>query len=136
MAEQLIQVTAGVLVRGGTVLVCQRLAGGHHPGKWEFPGGKVESGESIQEGVRRELREELGIEVAVGRLLWRTEHQYPGRPPFALSFLSIPRYTGTLVNRCFAAVRWVPVGALRAMDFLEGDRDFIEQVTAGAVRLE
>jgi len=136
MSDALVQVTAGVIVRDRTVLVCQRPAHGHHPGKWEFPGGKVERGETLEQALRRELWEELGIEATVGRLLWETLHQYPQRQPFALSFLLIPSYAGTVVNRCFAAVRWVPTTSLPTLDFLEGDFEFIEQIRTGGVQLE
>ena len=127
----MIQVTAGVIARAGTVLVCQRPAGGHHPGKWEFPGGKVEPGERIEDGMRRELREELGIEAQVGAVLWCTTHQYPGRAPFVLTFFAVPQYRGTLTNRCFADMRWVAVDELGTLDFLEGDREFIAHLQSG-----
>jgi len=135
MADGFVQVTAGVIAHDATVLVCQRAAGGHHPGKWEFPGGKVEPGESLEAGMQRELQEELGIEAEVGAVLWRTVHQYPGRAPFTLTFFAIPRYRGALTNRCFADVRWVPVSELAALDVLEGDREFIAQLHAGRVAL-
>ena len=135
MTARVVQVTAGVMVRAGTVLVCQRPAGGHHPGKWEFPGGKVEAGESLEDGMRRELQEELGIEADVGAVLWRTEFEYVGRDPFVLTFFAIPRYRGTITNRCFADMRWVAITELGALDFLEGDREFIAQLQAGRVRL-
>ena len=135
MADSFIQVTAGVIARAGIVLVCQRPAGGHHPGKWEFPGGKVEPGESLEGGMRRELQEELGIEAEVGAVLWRTEHRYPGRDPFVLTFFAVPQYRGTISNRCFADMRWVVVRELGTLDFLEGDRDFIAQLQSGRLRL-
>jgi 8-oxo-dGTP diphosphatase len=134
--EACIQVTAGVLVEDGRVLVCQRRPGGHHPGKWEFPGGKVEPGESLAQGLHRELQEELGIEARVGRRLWETRHQYPGRPPFVLTFFLIPSYRGALANRAFADLRWAALGQLGGLDFLEGDRGFVEAVDRGEVRLD
>ena len=132
----IVQVTAGVLRCDGRVLVCQRALGGHHPGKWEFPGGKVEPGERLEEALRRELREELDIEAVIGPLLWRTEHQYAGRVPFELSFFAVPCYTGDVANKCFAAVRCVTVDALNQFDFLEGDREFIAALRNGRVHLE
>jgi 8-oxo-dGTP diphosphatase len=135
VSAPIVEVTAAVIVRDQTVLVCQRPAGGHHPGQWEFPGGKVETGETRAAGMRRELREELGIEAEIGAVLWRTEHQYPGRPPFALTFYAIQRYGGTIANRCFADMRWLPLTALGTLEFLEGDRAFIAQLEAGAIRL-
>ena len=136
MADGFIQVTAGVIAHRGTVLVCQRAAGGHHAGKWEFPGGKVEPGEDLQDGMRRELEEELGIDAEIGAVLWRTEHQYPERTPFVLTFFTIPRYRGTITNRCFADLCWVPTAELGTLDFLEGDREFIAQLQTGRVRVE
>jgi mutator protein MutT len=135
VTAKLVEVTAGVISRDNAVLVCQRPAGGDHPGKWEFPGGKVERGETLPDGMRRELLEELGIDAEVGAVLWRTEHQYPGRVPFALTFFAIRRYGGAVTNRCFADMRWVSINELCALDFLEGDRDFIAQLEAGSVQL-
>lgn len=63
-------VVAGLIVQGGRVLVSQRGGAGVYAGFWEFPGGKVESGEDDRSALRRELREELGIDVDVGRLVW------------------------------------------------------------------
>jgi len=134
--ECIVEVTAGVIVRNQTVLVCQRLPGGHHPGKWEFPGGKVEPGESLETCMRRELAEELEVDAIVGRRLWRTQHQYPGRAPFALTFFTIPRFGGTLTNKCFAALRWVSISDLAGVDFLDGDREFVAALACGDVRLD
>ena len=134
-AERSVHVTAGVIVDAGRVLVCQRPPGGHHPGKWEFPGGKVEPGESLAAGLRRELREELGIEATIGRVLWETRHQYPGRAPFVLTFLLVPGYDGAPANLAFAAMCWTPVGKLGRFDFLEGDRAFVDALDRGEVRL-
>lgn len=72
-----IEVGAALLFRRGRVLIAQRLPHGHLPGKWEFPGGKREPGESIQECIRRELREELGIDVNVHEHVATADHNYP-----------------------------------------------------------
>ena len=63
----------------GRVLVSQRPAGKHHAGFWEFPGGKLEAGESARVGLDRELREELGIEVRAAHELLTLEHEYPDK---------------------------------------------------------
>ena len=135
MTAGVVEVTAAVIVRDESVLVCQRRADGHHPGKWEFPGGKVEPGETPAEGMRREVEEELGVDAEVGAVLWRSDHQYPGRTPFALTFFAIVRYRGVITNRCFADMRWLPLAELGTLDFLEGDREFIAQLEAGSIRL-
>jgi len=73
-----VPVVAGVLQHGqGRILLARRLPGGPHGGLWEFPGGKVEAGESPEEALARELVEELGIEVAVGEEVLAVDHAYP-----------------------------------------------------------
>lgn len=74
---EIIEVAAGLIFRGSKLLITQRPEGGHLPGLWEFPGGKRESDESIEECLHRELREELGIEVAIGELVESITHAYP-----------------------------------------------------------
>jgi len=74
-----IEVAAGLIFRDGRLLITQRPAGGHLAGLWEFPGGKREPDESFEECLLRELKEELGIEVAVGNLIQSITHNYPGK---------------------------------------------------------
>jgi 8-oxo-dGTP diphosphatase len=69
-------VAAAVVIEGGRVLLTQRKAGAHLEGKWEFPGGKVESGEDPRDALRRELREELGIDTVMGEIVDVTFHRY------------------------------------------------------------
>ena len=126
-----VEVSAGLLTRNGAILACQRLPDGRHPGKWEFPGGKREPGESMEECLRRELREELGIEAEVDELVWQTEHAYPDGAPIALSFFAVRRFRGEPVNRAFAAIRWVHVAALAGLDFLQADRELVERLARG-----
>ncbi len=72
-----IEVAAGLVFRAGRLLITQRPAGGHLAGLWEFPGGKREAPETFAECLRRELQEELGIEVEVGELIESLVHHYP-----------------------------------------------------------
>ena len=78
MAVRLV-VVAGVAVREGRIMLCQRRSGVHNALKWEFPGGKLEDGESPEAAPRRELREELSIDVRVGRIVDAVVHRYPDR---------------------------------------------------------
>jgi len=126
------EVVAGVIVLDGHVLACQRRPEAEHPGKWEFPGGKVESGESLPQALRRELQEELAIDATVGKQLWRTTCLYPGRQPIVLSFFLINEYAGVLMNRQFAALRWARLGTLSALDWLDGDLKFVVWLEAMA----
>jgi 8-oxo-dGTP diphosphatase len=135
MATRVIEVTAGVLVDHGRVLVGQRPAGTRHAGKWEFPGGKVEPGESLPECLRRELHEELAIEADVGARLWRAVHHYAGGPDVAVTFFRVVAYRGALSTQHFAALRWVTLADLVTLDVLDADRAFVVALGRGAVRL-
>lgn len=118
-------VVAGILKRGGRVLICQRRAGQAHEFKWEFPGGKVEAGESPEEALRRELREELAIESGAVREITRYEFAYPGKPAILLIFLNVDSWQGEPQNLIFHAMRWAPRERLPEYDFLEGDLPFL-----------
>src|SRR3989475_13297386 len=77
--RNLVEVAAGLIFRAGKLLITRRHADAHLGGLWEFPGGKREPGETFEQCLARELREELGIEVAVGQLIESLTHQYPDR---------------------------------------------------------
>jgi 8-oxo-dGTP diphosphatase len=118
-------VVAAVIERDGRVLIAQRNNSGQHPLKWEFPGGKVESGESPEAATIRELEEELGIQARIDREIGRYEYQYPGRSPILLIFFRVVEYEGEPRTLDFAQIRWESPERLRDYDFLEGDTDFI-----------
>jgi 8-oxo-dGTP diphosphatase len=117
------------------LLICQRRRDGAFPLKWEFPGGKVESGETAPAGLCRELREELGIEAEIGVELYRTRHDYPGLYTVELLFYHVPAFCGTPQNYAFAQVRWEPPAHLLAFDFLAGDAEVIRLLQAGELSL-
>ncbi|HYD50474.1 MAG TPA: (deoxy)nucleoside triphosphate pyrophosphohydrolase [Terriglobales bacterium] len=126
-------VAAGVICRDGRILVCQRAFDGAHPGKFELPGGKTEPGESLAQCLVRELREELGVAVVPGALLWQSRHRYPGQRPVVLSFFAVEELRGEIVNRVFASLRWVAVAELASVDWLEGDVELVTQLRQGKV---
>src|SRR5258706_216356 len=99
-----VRVAAGVLARDGRVLLCQRRPTDRHPGEWEFPGGKIEAGETATVCVRRELREELGIDAVPGDELWRTRHDYADLT-VELVFVYIQAFEPEPRNLCFDDVR-------------------------------
>jgi 8-oxo-dGTP diphosphatase len=125
-----IRVVAGVLVRDGKALVCKRSPAGPHAGKWEFPGGKTEPGETLAQALRRELREELGIVAEVGGELWQTQHRYPGTFQVELHFLAVVAFEGDLRgDDHFAEVRWQALERLGELDFLEADHELVAHLT-------
>ena len=124
-------VVAAVIERDGQVLIGQRKGGEWHAFKWEFPGGKVEPGETPDAAIRRELEEELGIRAAAGPTIAEYEYTYPGRSPIRLMFYSVLEFEGEPENRAFEEIRWEKRELLPTYDFLEGDVDFVRAL-AGA----
>jgi len=126
-----ITVVAGLLQRDGEVLVCQRHRHGAFALRWEFPGGKVEPGESCQDGLRRELREELGIESDIGPEVYRTRHDYPGKYTVELIFYHVTAFIGTPCNHAFEQICWALPAHLSTADFLEGDAELLTLLKQG-----
>ena len=124
-------VTAAVIERGGRVLICRRRLDQDHPGKWEFPGGKLEPGEEPSQSLRRELREELGVEAKIGPEITRYEYRYAGRKPIRLIFFRVTEFTGDPDYSQFHEVEWTPPAALLGYDFLEGDVEFVRELAEG-----
>ncbi|HEY6105671.1 MAG TPA: (deoxy)nucleoside triphosphate pyrophosphohydrolase [Anaeromyxobacteraceae bacterium] len=113
---------AAVIRRGGRILIARRRDRGERGGQWEFPGGKVEPGESDPEALRREIREELGCEVEVGRLLARHRHRYPDlEVELFFHACELPPGSDPLPLGC-AALEWAEGSWLPAWDFCEADR--------------
>jgi 8-oxo-dGTP diphosphatase len=121
----MLEVVAAILERDGRILICRRTARQSHPLKWEFPGGKVEAGESPEQALARELEEELGIRGARAEEMARYQFTYPGKNPTLLIFLRVTAFEGEPQNLIFEDMRWEPPDRLAAFDFLDGDRDFI-----------
>ncbi len=126
-----ILVVAAVIEKAGRILIGQRKNGTRHGLKWEFPGGKVEKGETPREALARELREELEIEAVIGPEVSRYEVRYPKRPPILLIFHRVHEFSGDLNNRVFEQVVWEEAARLPGYDFLEGDVDFVNRLSKG-----
>lgn len=120
-----IHVVAGALFdSSGRVLIAQRPAGKHMAGGWEFPGGKLEAGEDRLEGLRRELREELGIELSKAAPLISYEHRYAERTVL-LDLWVVEAYEGEPQPLDAPALRWVALEDLDTVGLLEADRPMI-----------
>jgi 8-oxo-dGTP diphosphatase len=118
-------VAAALFDRDGQVLIAQRPPAKPLAGRWEFPGGKVDAGESERQALARELREELGIEVLAARPFMRLTHAYAERD-VELSLWIVERFTGEPRSLDAQALKWVAPAGLAAEDILEADRPFIE----------
>lgn len=114
-------VTCGIIERNGKVLCTRRSETMSHPLKWEFPGGKIQDGESPEECLRRELREELGVEAEVGRSLPPATHAYPGLSVTLYPFLCrIPPDSPIILHEHDRAA-WLDPKELPSLDWAEAD---------------
>ena len=105
-------VSAGIIYQNGRVLIGQRRKGDRHAYKWEFPGGKVEYGESPQDALVRELSEELQIEATVGSEFARYEHDYPSGSRVHLLVLCCSDFAGEPKARVFEQICWTDLHSL------------------------
>jgi len=127
----LLTVVAALIERGGRLLVCRRKPDQPHPLQWEFPGGKVEAGESPEQALQRELEEELAIGARIGPEVERYEFRYPGKKPILLIFYAVTEFSGEPQNRIFAEIQWAEPKLLTKFAFVEGDVEFVKRLAAG-----
>jgi mutator protein MutT len=124
--------TLAVIERGGSVLLALRPAGAHLAGHWEFPGGRIEPGETPEACVIRELREELGVQVRVTGRLGVVEHAYPDRR-VRLHCLRCAITAGDPRPLASDGLRWVPIQSLDGWRLPPADRDVLD-LLSGAGR--
>ncbi|MGD0547773.1 MAG: (deoxy)nucleoside triphosphate pyrophosphohydrolase [Terracidiphilus sp.] len=124
-------VAAALIVRGGEVLIGQRRPDQPMALLWEFPGGKIEAGESPEEALARELDEELGIHAVIGPRVTRVRHNYRHGGAVDLQFFSVHEFAGEIESRIYKQVRWVRLEDLADYEFLAADRGLIKDLAAG-----
>jgi 8-oxo-dGTP diphosphatase len=127
------RVVAAIILKDGKILVCQRTRHQVMPLKWEFPGGKIETGEQPRDALRRELDEELGIDATVGEEVARIQHNYKGGGSVELRFYLVKEYSGEIENRIFQDVQWADRKSLPEYDFLEADLQLVKDLADGKV---
>jgi 8-oxo-dGTP diphosphatase len=120
-------VTAAVVERGGAFLLTRRLDGTHLAGHWEFPGGKLHDGETLEECLAREIREELDAEVEIGPEILATVHDYPDRSVelrfFRCALMSEPKPT------MGQAMQWVLLSDLPSVQLPPADDELVRLLT-------
>jgi 8-oxo-dGTP diphosphatase len=121
-----IQVAVGLLIdEHGRVLVNQRTVKDQYFAKWEFPGGKLEIDESANVALKRELSEELGIEVLDSEQVLYLEFDYPDRQ-VSLYIQKVIEYLGVPYGREQQTIRWVEISELDQLDLLDGNKSIVE----------
>lgn len=116
----MIRAVVGILQRGDKVLIGQRPLGKPYSGYWEFPGGKIEANESGSEALKRELHEELGIEVISAKPWFEHTHSYPDRAVFLEMWL-VEEFSGEPHGKENQMLRWTTLSEISALRVLEGN---------------
>lgn len=122
-----LEVVAAVIERDGRILCAQRKIGGELSLKWEFPGGKVEPGETREQALEREIDEELGLRIRAGSLLLTVRHRYAA---FAVTMHAYRAaiLEGRLELREHAAIRWLRPDELETLDWAPADVPVVEKI--------
>ncbi len=127
----MLQVTCAIIQQANNILICQRSASMKLPLKWEFPGGKIETGESKEKCLRREIKEELHIDICIHNALTMVEHHYADFSlqlyPFVCTLQS-----GEVKVLEHAQAIWVDTAQLRNYDWAEADIPIVNEYTAYA----
>ncbi len=122
--RNIVNVVAAIIEDGNCILATQRGYGEFKDG-WEVPGGKIESGETPQQALKREIKEELNAEITVGALLTVVEHDYPTFHLSMQCFLCTVA-SGKLVLKEHKAAKWLTQDQLNTVDWLPADVKVVE----------
>src|SRR5271154_3790437 len=122
----MLTVVAALIEAKGKILVCQRRLGDTFALMWEFPGGKLQAGETAAEGLARELLEELGVEARVGDEVFRTRHRYAEmREEIELIFFAAAVEAAAVRNIVFERMEWRGGGTLGGVNFFSAGRGVV-----------
>ena len=123
-----VDVVAAIIRRDDKILITQRHDHVHLPGLWEFPGGKVEPEESFEAALEREIREELGVRIAVGDVFFSVGHDYPTKS-VRLHFFNCTIIEGEPQALDVADLRWVSPPELSQFEFPPADAELIRKLS-------
>jgi 8-oxo-dGTP diphosphatase len=129
------RVVAALMLRGEgadrELFICQRRPDQPMGLKWEFPGGKIEPGETSEQALFRELQEELGIDAAIGERITTIRHTYRNGGAIEIEFFLVRSFDNELVNHIFQQMLWSPLSKLPDYDFLAADLTLIRDLADG-----
>jgi 8-oxo-dGTP diphosphatase len=114
-----INVAVGLLLRAGRVLVTRRNSKASFALQWEYPGGKVEAGESPRETVQRELREELTVVASTTVLLFEKINAFPSGKSYHVHYFIVPEFTGIPHSQVADSAAWIPLEQLASFPLLD-----------------
>lgn len=121
-----IEVVAAIIYKNGAYFATQR-GYGEFEGMWEFPGGKIELGETAESALKREIQEELGIDITVDKFLCTTDYDYPSFHLTMHCYLC-RIISGEIELREHKSARWLTVEALDSVEWLPADKEVIEKL--------
>lgn len=128
----MIKVVVGIISRESDmsqVLLCQRKYNAkHYPLKWEFPGGKLEQGESPEHCLQRELSEELELRPEIYELYHQQHHTYADNRTFDVLYYKVTKFSGEIINHVFESFKWVSISELLHYDILEGNGNVVKKL--------
>jgi 8-oxo-dGTP diphosphatase len=126
-----------LISRDSKLLVCQRRRSDSHGLRWEFPGGKVEAGESPTEALARELREELGVAATIGGEVYRTRYRYKDLQEDLVLIFYWAKIgdSASMQNLAFERFEWAGPAVLPQYDFLPADKELIDLLASGSIRV-
>jgi 8-oxo-dGTP diphosphatase len=127
-------VTAAIIVKEGKIFIAKRKSTDKLPNKWEFPGGKIESNETPQECLKREMKEEFGVDISVGECLGESVYHYDHG---SIRLLAYQAYWqgGSFCLTDHADFEWVSLNQLQQFDFAPADVPFVEGIKTGKIKL-
>jgi len=125
--NNVVHVAVGVIVRQQQILLALRSSKQHQGGKWEFPGGKVEAGETVQQALNRELQEEVAISVSQSSPLMQLEYAYPEKTVL-LDIWLVTEFSGEPHGREGQPLRWASVAELTEIPFPDANQPIVARI--------
>jgi len=129
MTIEIVHVAVGVIKKNNAIFICKRADEQHQGGLWEFPGGKVEAGESVFVALKRELIEEVGLTIHSSSKLMVIEHDY-GDKCVKLDVHVVSNFSGEAHGAEGQPSEWVTISELENYDFPEANAEIIQKIVA------